>query len=169
MRRALDAEHQRIVGVADLVPVLLAGDGVGAGRQHLVDRVEAAAEQSGLRAFAVERNAEREHLAGLDQAGGLGDVLGSHVVERADVVILAPTAPVRQLLGGLLDRLLADFDVHCVLLNSTVALRLSPAGADCGSPHTIRLSTEWLTPAAVRGMSGAQTLPSARKNLSGVN
>ena len=92
---ALHAQHQRVVGVADLVPVLLAGDGVGAGREHLVDRVEAAAEQAGLRAVAVERNAEREHLAGADQARGLDDVLGRDVVERADLVVLAPAAPVR--------------------------------------------------------------------------
>ena len=112
VRGALHAQHQRVVGVADLVPVLLAGDGVGAGRQHLVDRVEAAAEQAGLRPGLVERNAEREHLAGADQARRLDDVLGAHVVERADLVVLAPAAPVRQLLGGLGDRLLADLDVH---------------------------------------------------------
>ena len=109
---ALHAQHQRVVGVADLVPVLLAGDGVGAGRKHLVDRIEAAAEQPGLRAFAVERDAEREHLAGADQAGGPDDVFGRDVVERADLVVLAPAAPVRELLGGFLDRLLADLDVH---------------------------------------------------------
>ena len=67
---------ERVVGVADLVPVLPAGDGVGAGREHLVDRIEAPAEQAGLRAVAVERDAEREHLAGADQARGLDDVLG---------------------------------------------------------------------------------------------
>ena len=35
---ALHAQIERVVGVADLVPVLPAGDGVGAGREHLVDR-----------------------------------------------------------------------------------------------------------------------------------
>ena len=94
MRRALHAQHQRVVGVTDLVPVLLAGDGVGAGRQHLVDRVEAAAEQAVLRAGLVERDAEREHLAGPDQARGLDDVLRRDVIERADLVVLAPAAPV---------------------------------------------------------------------------
>ncbi len=118
MRRALDAEHERVVGVADLVPVLLAGDGVSAGRQHLVDRVEAAAEQSGLRAFAVERNAEREHLAGADQARRLDDVLGRNVIERADLVFLAPAAPVRKLLGGFFDRLPAYGNVHRHVLSS---------------------------------------------------
>ena len=56
MGGALHAQHQRVVGVADLVPVLPPGDGVGAGRQHLVDRIEAAAEQSVLR--TVARRAE---------------------------------------------------------------------------------------------------------------
>ena len=56
MGGALHAQHQRVVGVADLVPVLPPGDRVGAGRQHLVDRIEAAAEQSVLR--AVARRAE---------------------------------------------------------------------------------------------------------------
>ena len=114
MRGALHAQHERVVGVADLVPVLLAGDGVGAGGQHLVDRVEAAAEQAVLRPGAVERDAEREHLAGADQACGLGNVLRRDVVERADLVVLAPAAPVRQLLGGLGDRLFANLDVHGV-------------------------------------------------------
>ncbi len=114
MGGALHAQHQRVVGVTDLVPVLLAGNRIGAGRQHLVDRIEAAAEQAVLRAFAVERNAEREHLAGADQARRLDDVLRGDVVERADLVVLAPAAPVRELLGGLGDRLFADLDIHGV-------------------------------------------------------
>ena len=52
-----------------------------------MDRIETAAEQAGLRAVAVERDAERENLAGADQAGGFDDVLGAHVVERADLVV----------------------------------------------------------------------------------
>src|SRR5262249_6650857 len=109
---ALYAQHERVVGVADLVPVLPFGDGVGAGRKHLVDRVEAAAEEAGLRTGAVERNAERKHLAGADQARGLDDVFRPHVIERADLVVLAPPAPVLELVGGLLDRLSSDLDVH---------------------------------------------------------
>src|SRR5712671_2842566 len=112
MGRALDAQIERVVGVADLVPVLASRDGVGAGRQHLVDRVETPAEQAGLRAVAVERNAEREDLAGADQLGRIGDVLGRDVIEGADLVVLAPAAPVRQLLGRLFDRGFSDLDVH---------------------------------------------------------
>src|SRR5262252_3971251 len=108
----LHAQIQRVVGVADLVPVLPAGDGVGAGRQHLMDRIEAPSEQAGLRAVAVERDAERKHSAGADQTRGLEDILGRDVVERADVVVLAPAAPILELLRSLGNRLLAHFDVH---------------------------------------------------------
>src|SRR5262249_46015195 len=110
--RPLHAQIQRVVGIADLVPVLPAGDGIGAGRQHLVDRIEAPSEQAGLRAVAVERDAERKHLADADQTGGLDDILGPDVVERADLIILAPAAPILELLRSLSDRLLAHFDVH---------------------------------------------------------
>src|SRR3569832_1079152 len=102
----------RVIGIAQLVPVLLAGNGVGAGRQHLVDRVEAAAELTGLRAGAVERNAEREHLAGADQPCGIDDVLRRDVVQGADLVVLAPAALVPELLAGFGDRVLVDLDVH---------------------------------------------------------
>src|SRR6516162_1494006 len=108
----LHAQIQRVVGVADLVPVLPTGDGVGAGRQHLVDRIEAPSEQAGLRTVAVERDAERKHLAGADQTSGLDDILGRDVVERADVVVLAPAPPILELLRSLGNRLLAHFDVH---------------------------------------------------------
>ena len=112
MGGALHAQHQRVVGIADAVPVLPAGDGVGAGRQHLVDRIEAAAEQAVLRAVGVERNAERKHLAGADQARRLDDVLRRDLVERSDVIVFAPAAPVLELFRRLGDRLLADLDVH---------------------------------------------------------
>src|SRR5215831_1439597 len=75
MRGALHAQHQRIVGIADFVPVLPARDRVGAGGEHLMDRIKAAAEQSGLRAVAVERNAERKNLAGANEACGFDNVL----------------------------------------------------------------------------------------------
>ncbi len=120
MRGALHTKDERVVGVANLVPVLLAGDCIGAGGQHLVDGIEAAAEQTVLRPVAVERDAERENLAGADQACGLDDILGPHVVERADLVIFPPAAPVVELLARFGDRLSADLDVHCRLLAPAV-------------------------------------------------
>ena len=59
---------------------------------------------------------EREHLAGADQAGGLNDVLGAHVIERADLIVLAPAAPLLQLLRRFGDRLSAHLDVHQLFL-----------------------------------------------------
>src|SRR5215472_10329674 len=127
MSRPLHAQIQRVVGVADLVPVLPAGDGIGAGRQHLVDWIEAPSEQAGLRAVAVERDAERKHSAGADQTRGLDDILGRDVVERADVVVLAPAAPILELLRSLGDRLLAHFDVHRLLLPGPFTLACAAA------------------------------------------
>src|SRR5204863_2466042 len=149
------AQVKRVVGVADLVPVLPSGDRVGAGRQHLVDRIEASAEQAGLRSVAVEWDAEREHLAAANETGGGDDILGTHVVERADLVVLAPAPPILELLRGLRDRLPTHFNVHCCSsvahvseflhatqnLNSTPGVAIMIAGvnadgsADCSQPR----------------------------------
>jgi hypothetical protein len=40
--------------------------------------------------MAVERHAERKDFAGADQCCRPDDVLGHHVIERADPVVLAP-------------------------------------------------------------------------------
>src|SRR6185437_7081370 len=112
VRGALHAQHQSIVGIADLVPVLPLGNGIGAGGEHLMDRIESAAEQPGLRSMDVKRNAERKYLAGADQARRLDDVLRSYMIERADLVVFPPTAPVFQLLRRLGDCLSTDLDVH---------------------------------------------------------
>src|SRR5262249_45956717 len=116
MRGALDAEVERVVGIADLVPVLPACDRIGAGREHLVDRIEAPAEEAGLRTVAIERDAGREYLSGANEARCLDDVLGLHVVERADLIVLAPAAPVLELVGRLADRLLTNLDIHRMFL-----------------------------------------------------
>ncbi len=132
---ALDAKHERIVGVADLVPVLPLGDRIGAGRQHLVDRIEAAAEQAVLRAIGIERNAKREDLAGADETCRPDDILRRHVIERADLVFLAPAAPVLEFPRRLGDGLLADLDIHQTFLSpgfrgvDPVAVRGPPEGA----------------------------------------
>jgi hypothetical protein len=47
-----------------------------------------------------------------DQARGFNDVFGRHMIERADLVVLAPASPVLELFGCFGDRLLADFDIH---------------------------------------------------------
>src|SRR3984893_7377809 len=112
MGGALHTQMERVVRVADLVPILPAGNGVGPGRQHLMDGIEASSEEAGLRAVAVEGDAERKHLARADQACGLDDVLRRDVVERADLIVFAPAAPVAALIFCFRDRLLSDIDVY---------------------------------------------------------
>jgi hypothetical protein len=112
VRRPLHAQIKRVVGVADLVPVLPAGNGIGAGGEHLVDGIEPPAEQAGLRTVAVERDAEREHPAGADEARGLDDILRRDVIECADLIVLAPAAPVAEFFRRFRNRLLAHLDVH---------------------------------------------------------
>jgi len=58
-------------------------------------------------------NAEREYLAGANEARRLDDVFRPHVVERTDLVVLAPASPVLELLRRFGDRLAADLDIHC--------------------------------------------------------
>src|SRR5213593_445066 len=96
LRRQVD----RVVGVAQTRrDVVLAGDRVGARRQHLVHGVPASPEDTALRAVLVEVEAEPEHLALLHQPGGVHDVLGRDVVEDAELVVRTPFAPVLELLG----------------------------------------------------------------------
>ena len=59
----------------------------------LVDRVEAAAETGRSAGRRGRRNAEREHLAGADSLPP-DESLRANVIERADLIVLAPAAPV---------------------------------------------------------------------------
>ena len=79
--------------------VVLAGDGIGARRQHLVQWVPASAEEAALRTVLVEIETEPEDLAPPHQSGGVDDVLGRDVVEDAQLVLGTPFAPVLELLG----------------------------------------------------------------------
>jgi hypothetical protein len=104
LRAALERHDHHVVGGADAALVEHAGVGVGAGAQHRVHRVDPP--HGGIRAFRalrpvlVEVERERDHLAFAHQARGGDDVLGLGEVERADLVIRAPAAPVLELLGG---------------------------------------------------------------------
>src|SRR5215471_11585187 len=113
MGRALHRHVDGVIGVADIGDhVLAARHRVGACRQHGVDRVPAAAEQPGLGTFAIERDTEPEHLAGFDQGCRLHNIFRPNVIKGADLVVLAPAAPVLEPLGSFRDRLSADRDVH---------------------------------------------------------
>src|SRR5690606_16713241 len=94
MRSALHAEHDGVVSISNLIPVLLTCDCIGAGRQHLVNGVEASAEEPRLRAFGVERNAKCKDFSLANSLGRLDDQLRRDEVQRADLVFLAPSPPV---------------------------------------------------------------------------
>ena len=95
MGRGLHRHVDGVVGIADARHlVVAAGDRIGAGREHGVDRIPAAAEQTALRPALVERNAERKHLAGADQACRPHDILRQNVIERADLIVFTPPPPV---------------------------------------------------------------------------
>ena len=64
VRRGLHRHVDGVVGEAQLVGLVeAAGDGVGAGREHGVDRVPAPAEEAALRTLLVQRDAHGEDLA----------------------------------------------------------------------------------------------------------
>jgi len=89
-----------------------------------VDRIPASAEQAGLRAATIERDAEREDLAGADQSRRADDVLRRDMVERADLIVLAPAAPILEFLGRFGDSLFAHVDIHRTVLPSSRQLFL---------------------------------------------
>src|SRR5262245_63577836 len=95
-----------------------------------MDRIEAPTEQPGLRAGAIEGDAKRKDLTGPDQARRLHDVLGCYVIKSADLIVLAPTTPVLELLRCFGDRLLADLDVHKAVPSGLLVLaaRVPPEG-----------------------------------------
>jgi hypothetical protein len=105
LRAALQRHHHHVIGGADAALVEHAGIRVGAGAQHGVHRIDAAHRRifalGALRAGVVEVERERDHLAFLDEACRRDDVLRRGVVQRADLVIRTPLAPVLVLLGGI--------------------------------------------------------------------
>ena len=99
LRGALQRHGHRIVGVLDVGQVVLGADThVAAVLQHEVDRVEAP-ERPGLRPVVVERNGKRKDLALFDEAGRIHDLLRGDVVERPELIVVAPPAPVLVLVG----------------------------------------------------------------------
>ena len=140
--RALGRQMQRVVGVAqarDLV--VLAGDRVGPGREHGVDRVPAAAPEARLRPVLIERQAEREDLAAPDQARGVHDVRGRDEVERPDLVVRPPAPPVLQPLRGIEHVLLGVLAGHHRLPCATATLTNACQGSQqtsCGPDNALK-------------------------------
>ncbi len=98
LRAALQRHDDDVVGAADLAVVEHAGIRIGPGAGHHVYRVEAAERGilglAALRAFLIEVERERDDLALPHQARRGDDVGRGSEVERADLVVLAPAAPV---------------------------------------------------------------------------
>ena len=100
LRAALQRQRHHVVGVTQAAFVLIASDRIGAGGKHGVDRIEAVAPQAFLRTGAVEVKPQRKHFAFFYQARSVDDVLRGDVVQRTDLIVRAPLAPVFAFLGG---------------------------------------------------------------------
>ena len=113
---ALERHHHQVVGGADAAMIEHAGIGVGPGAQHHVQRIDAPERRilalRALRAGVVEIERERDHLSLAHQPRRGDDVLRRRVVERADLVVRAPFAPVLVFLGSLAQVLPGDLLVH---------------------------------------------------------
>ena len=113
LRAALQRHHHHVVGGADAALVEHARIGVGAGAQHGVQRIDAAERRiiglAALRAVVVEIERQRDHLAFFHQLRRGDDVFGRGVIERADLVVGTPFAPVLVFLRGLAEVVARDF------------------------------------------------------------
>ncbi len=103
LRRGLQRHEHEVVGVVEGAGELL----VLPGLRHQPDRVDAPA--AGLRAVAVERDAEVEDGAPLHQLGRRRHALRRDQVDGALLVVVAPAAPVAVALADLAEVL--DHDV----------------------------------------------------------
>ena len=83
---------------------------LGNDRNHTTERVGAI--EPALRPAIVERDAHAEDAAFLDEFRRIVDLRRSDVVQRADLVVLAPADPVRKFLARFGNGRAADLDVH---------------------------------------------------------
>jgi hypothetical protein len=112
LRAALERHRHHVVGGTNAALVERARIGVRAGAQHGMDRI--CAPHGGifalcaLRARVIEVQRKRDHFALPDQARSSDDVLWSRIVERADLVVRSPFAPILVLLSSLAHVLTGD-------------------------------------------------------------
>ncbi len=105
----LQGHDDEVVGAPEMAivaPVEVAhggaGDDVGSVPDHQVDGVETP-HRSGLRPGLVEGQGHADGDASADQGGGGGDMLGTHQVEGAALIVGAPASPVAVAAGQLED------------------------------------------------------------------
>src|SRR5262249_21964577 len=113
LRAALQRHGHHVVGGADAALVEHAGIGIGAGADHGVNRIGAPHGRivalGALRTGVVEVERERDDFAFAHEPCRRDDVLGTGVVERADLVIRPPLAPILVFLGRVAEVLARDF------------------------------------------------------------
>src|SRR5262249_16118011 len=110
---ALQRHGHHVIGGTDAALVEHAGIGVGAGADHGVDRVGAAHRGvialGALRTGVVEVERQRDDLAFAHEPWRRDEVLGTGIVERADLVVRTPLSPVLVFLGRVAKILTCDF------------------------------------------------------------
>src|SRR5262249_32937380 len=112
LRAALKGHGHHVVGGTNTTLVKRAGISVRASAQHGVDRLGAT--HRGIFAFCALRSGMIEiqcggnRLARRDETGGSNDIIRRRIVERTNLIIRTPLAPILVLLRGLSDVLTGD-------------------------------------------------------------
>src|SRR5262249_15162706 len=113
LRAALERHGHHVVGGADAALVEHTGIGIGAGADHGMDRIGAPHRRvialGALRAGVIEVERERDDLAFAHEPRRGDDVFRTRIVERADLVVRPPLAPVLVFLGRVAQVLACDF------------------------------------------------------------
>jgi hypothetical protein len=108
----LQGHHDHVVRSADAAMIEHARVRVGAGAEHHVQRIDPAERRvlalRALRAVLVEVERERYDLSLAHQLRRGDDIFRAGVVERADLVVRPPLAPVLEFLRGVAQVLAGD-------------------------------------------------------------
>jgi len=113
LRAALERHGHHVVGGADAALVEHPGIGIGAGADHSVDRIGAPHRRiialGALRTGMVEVKRKRDDLAFAHEPCCGDDIFRTRIVERADLVVRPPLAPVPVFFGRVAQVLACDF------------------------------------------------------------
>src|SRR5437870_5546545 len=113
LRAALERHGHHVISGPDAAFVEHTGIGIGAGADHGMDRIGAPHRRiiafGALRASVVEVKRKRDDLAFAHEPCRGDDVFRTRIVERADLVVRPPLAPVLVFLGRVAQVLACDF------------------------------------------------------------
>src|SRR5690606_2938743 len=104
--------------------VLIACHGICACGQRGMDGVVPVAPYAFLGAFAIEFECQREDAALSHEAGGGGDISGGDVIERTDLVVMPPLAPVAAAFGSFVNQIDREFVFVVAMDHGTVSCLL---------------------------------------------